>query len=311
MRTTVILPAAAMAVLALSACKPAGDAEVRTGDDRAVADDRGAVIELPSPPARVIVLSPALAEVLYALDLGDRVVGLSRYCNWPAETAGVPRVGGGLDPSIEAVLQLEPDLVLSSGTRGTPALDRLEQLGMPVGVFSQNHIRDLLQDIRSLARIFGIDARGERLVAAIQEQCNALSDRVAGASTPAPERPGVLVLFGMDSLLSAGKPSYITEIIELAGGRNAAGALDEPWPNLSPEALVFYDPDCIVFSLNAGEDPESARASLDAFARDPRWSEIAAVRHGRLFLVENGLLNVPGPRIITGAERLAALIGDS
>jgi len=256
----------------------------------------------------VVVLSPALTEVMEALEIQGKIVGVSRYSQMSDIPQGVTQVGGGLDPSIETVLRLEPDLVLHSGTRLTPTLERLVSLGVPVAVFSQNTIRDLLEDIQVLARIFGVPERGQAVIQDIQSKRNSLKDRLSrkiSRDTPAPK---VCVLFNDEMLLSAGGNTYVSEIIELAGGVNAMAELKEPWPQVSPESLVYYNPDIIVFSISRGFNNDAPDVVLERFANDSRWSGLKAVKEGKLFVLDEALLTVPGPKLISAAEALAEMI---
>ena len=296
------LSLAGILVLFLTGCGSEPPMKDKAPIQISIVDDRGQVIDFSDPPKRAITLSPSLTEVLYALDLEPCIAGVSQFSRFPVSVKEKPVVGGGLNPSLEAMLALEPDLILHSGTSLPPVLQRMENLGIPVAALSQNTIRDLLEDIQVIARIFGVQENGEALINDLQSQRNRLNSRIAELKLDS--KPSVLVLFDPGSLLTAGGPSYVTEVIELAGGLNPVGMLEQPWPMLSAEGLIAYDPDVILFTDNSGGET----SNLQQFKSDKRWSGLKAVKEDRLFLIDDQYLNVPGPRLIQGASKIADLI---
>ncbi len=283
---------------------PTGDSDAASG--WVLEDERGAILRFEASPHRIISLSPGLTEALYAMNQQARLVGVSRYCRWPEDALRLPRVGGGIDPDLEAVIRLEPDLVISSGSSLTPALARLDSLGIPVALFNQVGIDDALNDMQAVATAIGAGAEAEDLIRSLERKRSELQDRYARLS--AADRPVVLILFSTESFLTAGNDTFASEIIALAGGRNAGDRADEPWPVIAPEILLFWNPDVVLFSQNEQAAGDRFSARIEAFLNDPRWSSVSAVRDRRVYTVPDSLLEIPGPRMMHAAATVASLL---
>lgn len=264
-------------------------------------DDRGHRPGLSTPPQRLVVLSPSITEILFHMGAGDRIVGVSRFCLWPEEAGELPRVGGGMDPNPEAVLRLSPDLILSSGSQAPPALRRLEELGIPVVLLDHHSLDKVLSDIMVLGKWLGMEEPSRELVASMESDRDSLAHRVAGQ--PGDPRTAV-ILYGFNELLSAGRGSFPSDLVQLAGGINRADEIHSPWPLLNEETLLRWDPDFIIFSLHGSETDDEVKSGLSGFARDPRWRSLRAVTQGNLHAIEDSLLAIPGPRSLPAALRL-------
>lgn len=249
------------------------------------------------PPQRVITLAPSLTDLLVALGARDRLVGVTRLDDDPA-VASLPRVGGFLDPNPEAVLGLQPDLVLWVTDGGAlPAVRRLAELSrasrrpFPILAIPIVTVADVYASARLVGDALGDAAGGERLAA----QLRATADRVQRqAATLPPKR--VLFVVGREPLVVAGPGSFADELLRLAGARNVATG-PRPWPVYPLERAVVDDPD-LVIDAAAREPPEGIQ----------RLAAIPAVRRGAVArLPDDGLLR-PGPRMIAGLERLFRLV---
>jgi len=265
-------------------------------------DDRGVAPGLSKSPERLVILSPSITEMAFALGAGEMVVGVSRYCRWPEETKYIPKVGGGLDPNPESILKLNPDIILSSGSRVSPPLRRLEESGLPVAYLNHESLEDVFSDIKTLSIWLKREREGKALLEKLHKERDFIADRVAGQDAP---KPSVVVLFGFQDLLSAGRGSFPSDIIKLAGGENLADTIDTPWPVLSPEKLLKWNPEIILFALTGEESEEEIKEGILQFSKDPRWRALRAVRDNKLYPVENSLLSIPGPRSIRAAKILA------
>lgn len=268
----------------------------------AFTDDRGVPHSFSHPPSRIIVLSPALAEWVYALGAGPSLIGRSRHCLRPPDLLALPSVGGGLDPDPEAVLSLRPDLLLFSGTQPAGPLLRLESAGLPLVCFRQNSLADLCALPARLGALLGRPEAG----AAATARLAATRDRLAreSAALPPESRPRVLLLFNYPELLAAGRGSFAAELIALAGGANAADGFAEPWPNLSPEAILVLRPDIVLLST---PDPDGAPL-VRQFLANPRWRTLPAVANARVHPLESGIITVPGPGLLAYADSLRHLL---
>lgn len=255
--------------------RPAGSRPA--GDGRAAPPLRG------TPPRRIVSVNPTATELLFALGLGARVVGRSAACDYPPDARRIPSVGGGLPPNLEAVLARRPDLVvLYAGVETAAAARRLRELGVPVLPLRTDRLEDLALASRRLGEAAGIPRSGDSLARALER---ALA-RARALEPPAAPRPSVLILAWAEPPVAIGRGSYLHELIELAGGRNALAESDRAAAPVAFEAIVARDPDLVAA---VGEEPTTALAR-------PEWRRVRAVREGRLLrLTEPGLAR-PSPR---------------
>ncbi len=255
-------------------------------------DDRGVTVNLPAPPARIVSLLPSLAETVCELGQCQRLVGVDRYANWPARVRKLPRVGGGLDPDIEAVLALKPDVVLLATSSRAAA--RLESLGVKVIALEPKSHADVRRVLVQVARVLGLpDAEGDR----VWRQIDAgLAE--AAASVPLAGR-GARVYFEVSSgPYAAGESSFIGETLTRLGAHNIVPASAGAFPKLNPEFVVQADPDLIMI----GDE------NFTTLAGRPGWAGMRAVKSGRVcvFTPEQADTVVrAGPRLVAGARLVA------
>jgi len=258
-------------------------------------------------PQRIVSMSPALTEILFALDLGERVVGVTRYCDYPPEAATRPRVGGYLDPSYEAIVALRPDLVLLQVEHGE-VRTRLTSFGLDTMEVDLRRVAAVPDTIEAVARRCGVAEKGAAVAGEIRSRLEALAAKTRGLP-----RPRVLVAVERDlgtgtvtRVWAAGPGSFYHDVLELAGGENVITDSRLPYPEVSREGLVHLDPDVIVDVVAEpglrGADLASARADWGAL------QELRAVRTNRVVLLDQGFMVVPGPRIASVVEAVAAAL---
>jgi len=259
-----------------------------------VVDDVGNTVTLNTEPQRIISLAPANTEILYALGLGDRVVGVTEYCNYPPEAAEKPKVGGFSDVDLEQVVGQEPDLVLATSLHTSEVVPALQERGVPVFVVDPQTVLGVLETIRTIGHITGEDQAAAALTSQMQERINAVQETIKDAP-----RPRVFWELGPE-LYTAGPGSFLNDLIVMAGGENVAADAESPWPQLSLEAIVLKDPAIVVLAdHNYGETAETV-------TQRPGWWNITAVREGRIVeLTDDDIFSRPGPRIVEGLEFLA------
>ena len=241
----------------------------------------------PARPARVVSLAPSLTDTVVALGEGGRLVGVTRYDVSPA-VKSLPRVGGFLDPSPEAVLALRPDLVLWLADGGAlPAVQRIAELGVPVLALPVVGVPDVLRAARVVAAALGVPEAGERLAARMEGSIRAAEAQAAGKP-----RPRALLVIGRDPLVVAGPGSYPAALLRIAGADNVVGG-DRPWPVYSLEKAVADDPDVVVDA--AVNEPADALQRLSA---------IPAVRAGRVHRLPDDRVLRPGPELPAAIAQL-------
>lgn len=253
-------------------------------------------------PARIVSTAPSITEILYALGLGDRVVGVSDFCDYPPEATEKPRVGGVVNPNIEAIIALDPDLVLAVPSATHENVFRsLRQLGIRMVTLPNDTLEDLYASIRSIGEVTKTEPAAEKMVARLQAKFAQVSERVSREP-----RRRVMFVVGVDPLFVAGKGTFINELITIAGGENIAGDSPMKYPQLSIEEVVSKAPEVILYtSLNfelTGAQKEQAKKIWSAY------SSIPAVKEGRICGLVADYVTLPGPRLEKGIEAMARAI---
>lgn len=257
---------------------------------RDVTDDRGRTVKIPLKINRAISLAPNLTENIFAVGAGDKLVGVTTFCDYPAEAKNIRKIGDTLSPNMESIIALKPEIVFVSTASQMEAFTKtLEENGIVVFVTDPNSLDGILRNLRQLAEIFGTTARADQLVADIQTRLTAISEKLADQ----PQVP-VFVQISREPLFTAGKESFVTEMIEHAGGTSVTKDLPTAYPRLSKETALALNPEAIVITAGAGNDEPN-----DVF------KESAALKNGKVLRIKADLLTRPGPRVIEGLEQMA------
>ena len=248
-------------------------------------------------PQRIVSLAPSVTETLFALGFGNRVVGVTTYCDYPVEALKLPKIGGFMSPSIEVIVAKRPDLVIGVSSATDPVKAKeMERLGLKVTLISLASVSDILSSIKSIARLLGNPEVGEKLVANITRRFDEVKKRVA----PAPRRSTLLAV-GLRPLVAVGGKNFINELITLAGGENIAGNAAQPWLNLPDEYVVAKAPQVIIEAGMGLNRSESAKHWADL-------KSIPAVKERRVYSYPSDKILRPGPRIGEGLEEIARLV---
>jgi iron complex transport system substrate-binding protein len=257
-------------------------------------DGLGRTVSLKGAPERIVSLSPALTEAVFSLGAGDRLVGVSTFCNRPEEALEIEKVGDAFALNTEKLVSLKPDLVLVAGTRDheTQVEKDLARLGIPSWASGPSTVAEVLEDIRALSEVLGLAKKGDELAAALEKELES-----AGAAFPEGEKPKVFMTFDGD-LWTSGGGSFIDDVISAAGGTNIAGDVKEQYLQLSMEDLLAKDPDVILVAI-----PEDQAGSLMS---RPGWSSLRAVKEGKVFFPNPDLVSRPGPAVVQGVKEIAA-----
>jgi len=265
-----------------------------------VSDQMGRKVIVEDVPQRIISLSPSNTEVVFALGLDDRVVGVTEYCNYPPEALEKDQVGGFSTPSIERIVELEPELILASTIHEEEVI-RLEELGLPVLVVESSTLIDLYTSISLVAEVTGIVDDGEALIDSMRERIYAVESIVAGIDPE--DKVRVYYEVYSDPLMSAGKGAFINEIISLAGGVNIFADINENYPTISAEVVAERQPDIILFPDYHG----TADFVIDGMTARPGWESIPAVRENRVYAISDDTFARPGPRVVEAVEEAAEI----
>jgi iron complex transport system substrate-binding protein len=268
-----------------------------------IADDLGHPFPLPAAaPRRIVSMAPNITEILFALGLGGRVAGVTRFCDWPEAARTLPKIGGLVDPNVEIIRSLDPDLVIAF--RGNPLrlVERVRKLGLPVFVLDIGRtLDDLAPLIERIGRITRSGERAAALAAGLRRRLEA----VAAALRGAPARPKALVLLYGQGLWTCGGESYVNDLVERAGGVNVAAAMPKKWVLYKREAIIRDDPDVIFILARSAADFETGRERL---AKTPGLAGVRAVKAGRIFALDENAASRFGPRLVDVLDRMAALV---
>lgn len=274
----------------------------RPGDDSAAftfVDDIGRKVTV-IKPERLVSLTPSSTEILFALGLGDKVVGVDDYSNYPAAALKIDKVGAYDKPSLEKIVALKPDLVLADSIH-EEAVKRLEEMGISVAVVFPSDLEEVLTGIRWIGIATGARDRAVELEAELTERIRLVDEKVA--SIPEQERPWVYYEVSSEPIMTAGPKTLSSELMVRAGGCNIAHDAATDYPEFSPEAIVSRNPDVIIFPEIHGTDA----VEVETIKARPGWGTVKAVQNGRLYSIDADILSRPGPRVVEALEKMMRL----
>lgn len=263
---------------------------------REVTDETGRTIRIPQTVNRIVSLAPSLTETIYALGLQERLVGDTDYCDFPPEAQKKTKVGGAINPSLEAIAALHPDLVLV-----TKSLNRLDtvralaELGIPSYATDPHTVDDIISSTQRLAELLGAPETGVAITRDLERRLAETQQRIASA----PQRR-VLFVVWTEPLISVGKDTFIADALLRAGAVSIVDSA-QSWPQISLEEVVRQQPDFLIF---AESHSETAPPDVEALASLPGWRVLDAVRNRRYALVSDAV-NRPALRIVAVIEDLA------
>jgi iron complex transport system substrate-binding protein len=265
---------------------------------RLVTDQTGRRVNVPDHPRRLISLAPSITEIIYALDASDELVGDTDYCDYPPQAKLKPHVGELVNPNLERIVALKPDLVFGTAEANRrETADQLARLGIPLYGLTAHNLDQTLVSIADVGEVLGRQQAAQGLVGRLRARIDAVEKRVAG-------EPRVKVLFVVwyRPLITAGPHTFISDVIHRAGGISLGDDLRGEWPRLSLEVALQRDPDVILIPKTAAFSP-----SLAEFKKLPGWKELRAVKDGRLYFIPETILR-PSPRLVDALEEVATVL---
>lgn len=260
-------------------------------------DDAGYMVNITSYPKRIVSLAPSNTEILFAVGAGDRVVGVTDYCNYPynftawIKAGNMTSIGNYWNPSIEPIIALNPDLVLASSDASAEAASKLRNLGYNVLLLDAENLNDVLNDIFMVGRATNQSDQASALVSSLRTRIDTVAKMAANASST----PKVYDEIWNDPLMAAGPRTFINDLISLAGGKNIFDDTVSQWPIVSSDSVISKNPDIILsHSTNI-----ASRAG---------WSSINAVKNNKIYQIDDDIFSRPGPRLVDALEQLAKII---
>lgn len=241
---------------------------------------------------RIISLSPAVTETIFLLGQEKRLVGATEYCNYPPAAKKIPRVGGYAEPSIERIISLKPDLIISTDLKIHPTYARLKKLRLNLRDIETHNVANTMNMIRTVGALLSVPELADARADALERQIRAIRDRHKNDLN----KPRVYVEINYDPIFTVGRGSFINEMLDILGVENVFGDNAADYPQVSAESVVRADPDIILLGHGTFESD-----TLDTVRQRPGWAGIAAVRNGRVYGdVHPDLYHRPGPRIVKG-----------
>lgn len=255
-----------------------------------VKDIRGKEVLIKAKPVRIVSIAPSNTEILYALGLGDRVVGVTRYCDYPAEAKKKPKIGD-MTANAEAVVALKPDLVLAHAMVNSAAIPKLEKLGLTVFAIDPKTLAEVARDIRTVGKVTGRPKTADTVAAKIENAIKSVkASRVKKPSIK------VLVIVQSSPLWAAGPKTFVDEMIGIAHAKSIAFDARPGFVPFSKEAAISRNPDVIVTGL---------ASDIDFFTKSPEWHTTNAVKNKRIYVIDSDILFRAGPRLAEGLKELA------
>jgi iron complex transport system substrate-binding protein len=272
------------------------NAEANAPASRTFTDETGRRVEIPDDVKRVVSLAPNLTEIVFAVGNGDQLAGDTNFCDYPPEATQKPRVGGPVNPNLEQIVALMPDLVLATKSiNRRETVDALDRLGLPVYVTDPHSVDEMVTSVEHIGNALHSGKSAEALVKDLRERLSSLDRRLAGA---APRR--VLFVVWTDPLISIGRDTFISDALRRAGARSVVDTADE-WPRVNLEEIIRLQPEALVFaSAHAGD----TQHDIDALRSRPGWRDLDALRHGNVVVISDAI-NRPAPRMVDAIEQLA------
>lgn len=293
-----------LAIPILSAClggSPVGSNLDEQGAKKSVVDDLGRTVTVPVKITRVISLAPNLTENIFAVGGGDRLVGVTTFCNYPDHARAIAKIGDTMSPNMETIVALRPEIVFVSTASQIEAFTKtLEQQGIVVFVSNPKSLDDIYQSLIQLGDLFETRDQAEALVSNLSGRVS-LIGHLTSFVEPRSERkvfPKVFVQISKEPLFTIGKDSFLTQVLTSAGAESVTASVETAYPKLSKETAAAMNPEVIILS-----ESDDNREPNEVFRSSP------AVRNGHVISINADLLSRPGPRLVDALEQIAEALG--
>lgn len=263
-------------------------------------DHKKRKIELEKPVNNIVSVMPSATEMIYEMEIEEKLIGVTDYCIYPQEATQKTSIGGFTDPNIEEVVALEPDLVLA-GSQHQDEVEKWEEMGIACLVLMPETFEEIYDSIRLIATASGTSNKGDKLVEEMKEQIEKIKEKTG--HIPEEEKTKVYYELYSNPLMSVGEESVIHEIITRAGGKNIFSDLKDEYPQVSKEVVVERNPEVILFPEDHGTEKHIA----EKFKERPAWEQVNAVKNENLHAVNSDIFSRPGPRVTKAVETAAKL----
>ncbi len=277
-------------------------AAIAGSQERVITDDLGYPHVLKNPPQRIVSLAPNITEILFALDLEKKIVGVTRYCDYPQQAQKKEKIGGMVDPDLEKVISLQPDLVIAF--RGNPLrlIRRLKKLQLSVFVLEQG---TSLESVFSLIEKIGLITHREKRAASLVDDLNEDYKRVLKLLTAVKHFPKVYINIHGKGLWTCGRDSFLNDLVKKARGLNIAGEIPRAWLAYNLEEIIHQNPEYIIVITHSQKDFAEIK---EWFVQEAHLESTQAVREENIYYLDEDLITRPGPRIFRAFEQLSRIL---
>lgn len=263
-------------------------------------DQMGREVTIEALPERIVSLAPSNTEILFALGLEDKIVGVTDYCDYPEAATTKDKIGGYSEPNIEKIISLKPDLILATDIHEKP-VEELKKLGVPSVVIEPEDFDEVLASIEIIGKATGQHNKAMALVNDLNARVKKVEEMVT--KIPTDQRPKVLYELWHTPITTAGPGTFVDDIIQRAGGENIAKDANKEYPQYSQEMIIAKNPDIIIFSHHG-----TTGDSIEDILQRPGWNSINAVKNNRVFYVDENLVQRATPRLVDGLEQFVKII---
>ncbi|WP_110515142.1 ABC transporter substrate-binding protein [Herpetosiphon llansteffanensis] len=265
-----------------------------------IKDSLGREVTLQAAPSRIVSLAPSNTEMLFAVGAGDALVGVTKYCNYPEAAKSIDQIGGfsAKSISLETIVALKPDVVFSGDESQQTVIDALAQANIPVIAIKAENFAAVYENINLIGQATNHPSEAAQVVADMQTRIDAVTAKTSTIATA--DKLSVFYEVYDEPLMTAGPQTFIGQLIELAGGVNIFAELSEEYPEISAEEVLNRQPAVII-----GPDTRSEKFSAEIIAQRPGWSEIKAVKDGKVLVLNGDILSRPGPRLADALEAIS------
>lgn len=265
-----------------------------------IIDNAGREIRIDGQPQRIISLSPSNTEILYALGIDDKIVGVTEYCDYPEQAKAIEKIGGFANPNIEKIVSHNPDLVIANDIH-QEAVEDLERLGFPVIILCPKNIYDMLENIKLLGKALGREGYADELVESLNGRIEAVQEKVS--AIPEAEKPKVYYEIWHEPLMTAGPGTFIDDLLTLAGGINIARETKTTFPEISLELIIQKAPDIFIYSHHG-----DSHIGLEEIYARHNWQDVPAIKNKQVYVIDSNIVQRATPRLVDGLEEITKIL---
>ena len=262
-----------------------------------ITDQFGNKVTIEKEPKRIVSLAPSHTEILFALGLGEKIAGVTDFCNYPKEALSKEKVGSYQNINLEKIISLEPDLVIQYGQGNEETNNKMREAKIALVSYEPENVSQIEDTIVDIGKITNTEEKAKEIVSSMEKRKDAVVEKVKNA-----KKISTFYEIWYDPLMAAGPGSFMDELINLAGGKNIAGDAAEGYPQFDLEQLVERNPDVYLVSKDSKEK------TTDSIRKRPGYEDINAVKNDRIYLLDPDIVSRPGPRIIDALELIAKSI---